>query len=329
LLTPSVTIVIVNWNSGAFLARCLDHLARQTFVPTQILVFDNGSSDRSVECASRYPGVIVRLTGENLGFAKANNRAVAEAHTDFVALLNADANPAPDWLERLMAAATANPDVVSFASRQMMDGASGILDGLGDAYHISGLVWRVGFGRHIRPKDLLTREIFSACGAAALYRREAFVAAGGFDEDYFCYCEDVDLGFRLRLAGRRCLLVPDAVVFHHGAGSSGGHGSDFSIYHGHRNLVWTFFKDMPGALFWLLLPIHIVQNLAMIAMFAMRGKTRVILRSKWDALRGLPRAWRKRRSIQADRVASLGQIWDALEVHLTQSIRDRIRHGLR
>ena len=321
--------MIVNWNSGAFLARCLDHVAHQTFAPTKILVFDNGSSDSSAECVSNYPGVIVRLTGENLGFAKANNRAVAEADTDFVALLNADANPAPDWLERLMTAAAAHPDVVSFGSRQMMDGARGVLDGLGDAYHISGLLWRIGFGRRVRPEDLVMREVFSACGAAALYRREAFVAAGGFDEDYFCYCEDVDLGFRLRLAGKRCLLVPDAVVFHHGAASSGGHGSDFSIYHGHRNLVWTFFKDMPGALFWVLLPVHIAQNLAMVVMFSLRGKSRVILRSKWDALRGLPRAWRKRHDVQAGRVASLRQIWNVLEKHISQRVRDRLRHGMR
>ncbi len=316
--SQSVTVVIVNWNSGAHLENCLYHLSRQTRAPERILVMDNGSDDGSEHCATSYPGTSLRRLGANVGFAKANNQAVHEVQTDYVALLNPDAHAQPDWLERLMSAAAANPDVAAFGSCQMMDGADGVLDGLGDAYHISGLVWRIGFGRRLRPEDLGKREIFSVCGAAALYRREAFVSMGGFDEDYFCYCEDVDLGFRLRLARKRCLLVPEAVVRHYGAASSGGHGSAFSIYHGHRNLVWTFVKDMPGLLFWALLPIHVVQNLAIIALFTMRGRARVILRSKWDAVRGLPRAWRKRREIQARRVATLGQIWHAMEKHRTR-----------
>ena len=137
------------------------------------------------------------------------------------------------------------------------------------------------------PSSDAPREVFSPCAAAALYRRDALDDVGGFDERYFCYVEDVDLGFRLRLRGHGCLYVPDAVVHHVGSGTT-GRGSDFTTYHGHRNLVWTFFKDMPGPLLALYLLPHLVLNLATIAWFATHGRARLILRTKWDALRGLP-----------------------------------------
>ena len=148
-----------------------------------------------------------------------------------------------------------------------------------------------------------------------------FKSKGGFDEDYFCYVEDVDLGFRLRLAGYRCLYVPQSVAHHVGSGTTGGQHSDFSTYHGHRNLVWTFVKDMPGLLFWLLLPLHVMLNLASLIWFALRGRGGVILRAKRDALLGLPKMWRKRQQIQKSRIASISDIWRVLDKHLIPKIR--------
>ena len=134
------------------------------------------------------------------------------------------------------------------------------------------------------------------------------MSVGGFDEDFFCYVEDIDLGFRLRLMGHRCLLVPGAVVHHIGSTTSGGRHSDFALYHGHRNLVWTFVKDMPGILFWLLLPLHVSLNLISIIWFALQGRGGVLWRAKRDALLGLPKMWRKRQHIQKTRVASICEV---------------------
>ncbi|MCP4090345.1 MAG: glycosyltransferase family 2 protein, partial [Gammaproteobacteria bacterium] len=247
------------------------------------------------------------------GFAAANNFALAECNTEFVALLNPDAFPEPDWLERLVVAANLNPETVAFSSRQMEYESQYFLDGVGDAYHLSGLVWRRGHDCLLSDGFLQEREIFSPCAAAALYRREAFIDAGGFDDDFFCYVEDVDLGFRLRLAGYIAMYVPDAVVHHVGSATTGGQDSDFALYHGHRNLVWTFVKDMPGILFWLLLPLHLALNIVSIIWFALRGRGRVILRAKRDALLGLPKMWHKRKHIQKNRVASIGEIWKQLD----------------
>ena len=132
------------------------------------------------------------------------------------------------------------------------------------------------------------------------------------DEDFFCYGEDVDLGFRLQLAGHKCLYVADAVALHYGSAVT-GERSDFSTYHGQRNLVWVFVKNMPGFLFWMLLPYHLLLNLGAILGCALRGQASLVLKAKRDALRGLPVAWRKRQAIQKVRRAGVGTIWRMLQ----------------
>jgi GT2 family glycosyltransferase len=319
----SVTVLIVDWNSGALLAECLLHLERQTSRPARVFVIDNASSDNSCTRAETFENVVVRRMKENLGFAGGNNVALAECDTEFVALLNPDAFPDPGWLERLLAAASRHPEMAAFGSRQMCQGSPEVLDGIGDSYHMSGLVWRERHGARQQAGDLVPQEIFSPCAAAALYRRQALVDVGGFDENYFCYVEDVDLGFRLRLAGHKAMYVPDAVVHHVGSATTGGQHSDFSVYHGHRNLVWTFVKNMPGALFWLLLPLHVSLNLVSIIWFALQGRGGVILRAKRDALLGLPKMWRKRQRIQKTRVASIGEVWRQLDKLMITTKRGR------
>lgn len=316
----AVSIIIVNWNSREHLANCLNHLAQQSVRPERILVVDNASSDRSATDIEAQDNLSVMAMDINLGFAEGNNHALALCTTEFVALLNPDAFPEPDWLEKLVAMATTYPDVAAFGSCQLCANAPELLDGIGDVYHISGLIWRGGHGRQASTVSLTPREIFSPCAAAALYRRDALLEAGGFDKDYFCYVEDVDLGFRLRLAGYKAMYVPDAVVNHVGSVTTGGQHSDFAVYHGHRNLVWTYVKDMPGVLFWLLLPLHVLLNLVTIGWFSLKGQGGVILRAKWDAVKALPKMWRKRQAIQAGRVAGISEIWQVLDKRLFREL---------
>jgi GT2 family glycosyltransferase len=254
----------------------------------------------------------------NAGFARGNNLAIeaASVESEWIALINPDAFVEPRWLEELLLAAETNPGFDVFGSKLLNAVDPTLQDGAGDAYHISGLVWRVGHGMPLPVFTENQSEIFSACAAAALYRRSALRQIGGFDEDYFCYVEDVDLGFRLRLAGYRCLYVPESVALHVGSGTTGGQHSDFALYHGHRNLVWTYVKNMPGMMFWLLLPLHILLNWVTIISFVFRGKGKVILRAKRDALLGLPKMWRKRQLIQKNRVASKAGIWQCLDKRL-------------
>lgn len=312
---PKVTIIIVNWNGERFLDRCLSAVLAQTVNPYEVIVVDNASSDSSLEVVRRYSSIYLLAQRENLGFARGNNVAIAACavESEWIALLNPDAFPEPHWLEALLSVARENSEFDVFGSKLLNAAYPSVLDGAGDAYHISGLVWRERHGARECARDCVPREIFSPCAAAALYRREALVEVGQFDGDYFCYVEDVDLGFRLRLAGRKAMYVPDAVVHHVGSGTTGGQHSDFAVYHGHRNLVWTFVKNMPGILFWLLLPLHALMNLASVLWFALLGRSGVILRAKRDALLGLPKMWGKRQAIQSTRMATVREIWRYLD----------------
>jgi len=311
-----VSIIIVNWNSGKHLHECLNRLAQQSVRPERILVVDNASSDNSASGIIARDNLSVINMDINLGFAEGNNQALAMCTSEFVALLNPDAFPASNWLEKLLAMVAMYPKVAAFGSCQLCANAPELIDGTGDIYHISGLVWREGYGQPAATLGVTPPDIFSPCAAAALYRREALLEIGGFDKDYFCYVEDVDLGFRLRLLGYKAMQVPDAVVKHVGSVTTGGQHSDFAVYHGHRNLVWTFVKNMPGALFWLLLPLHILMNLITIVCFSLKGQGDVIWRAKRDAVKSLPKIWRKRREIQTRRIAGISEVWRALDKHL-------------
>jgi GT2 family glycosyltransferase len=314
-----VTVIIINWNGELFIERCLSSLMVQTVSPYQIILVDNASADRSLEGVKKFPTVNVLSLKENTGFARGNNISIESVSDDseWIALLNPDAFVDPFWLETLLLAVKAYPEFDVFGSKLINAVDSTLLDGTGDAYHISGLIWRTAHGVPVSTSQGERGcEIFSPCAAAALYRRSALLDVGGFDEDFFCYAEDVDLGFRLRLAGYRCLYVPFSVVHHVGSGTTGGQHSVFSIYHGHRNLVWMFVKNMPGLLLWLLLPLHVALNVVSIVWFAFRGQGRVILRAKRDALLGLPKMWRKRLQIQKTRVASISDIWRVLDKRL-------------
>jgi GT2 family glycosyltransferase len=312
-----ISVVIVNWNAGNLLERCVETVLAQTLRPLEVIVIDNNSSDGSENViGEKFPSVYVVQSGGNIGFAAANNLALrlVSSKSRWVALLNPDAFPEPAWLESLYDAAQRNPEYTFFGSRLMDARNLSVVDGMGDIYHLSGLVWRSGHGNVVDTVFNRT-EIFSPCAAAAMYRKDALLQAGGFDEDFFCYIEDVDLGFRLRLLGHRCLYVPASVAYHVGSAVSGVR-SDFSVYHGHRNLVWTFVKNVPGALFWALLPFHLSLNVVTVLYFALRGQGKIILCAKRDAMRKIPSMWRKRRMIQSSRVVTAGAIWRLMDKRL-------------
>ncbi len=308
-----IAVLIVNWNGGDLLGRCLASLRAQRRPADHIVVVDNASTDDSLERAAQaLAGVEVLRLPANMGFARANNLAAQTAHGfDALALLNPDAFPEPGWLEALERAAAREPGVVAFASQLRLDAVPDSLDGAGDTYHASGRAWRNGHGVPAARWPEVDREVFAPCAAAALYRREAFEQAGGFDERYFCYFEDVDLGFRLRLLGHRSVYVHDALVRHLSSALT-GYRSDFAVYHGERNLVWTFVKNMPAPLFWLYLPQHLALNIAALAYYPWRGQGRAVLRAKFDALRGLMPVLRQRAAIQRGRRASARTIRQAL-----------------
>lgn len=321
---PAVTVVVVVYESGPTLAECLASLRAQTFRAYEVVLVDNASSDRMAQAAAQAdPAIRLIENASNLGFAAAVNQGARVARGEWLALLNPDAFADPDWLSRLIAAVEANPGVKSFTSRQLMADDPTRLDGLGDVMALAGYPFRGGY-THPNPGRLDAGWVFSPCGGAMLVQRQLFLDLGGFDERLFCYCEDVDLGYRLRLIGEPTLLAPDAVVRHVGSASSGGRRSDFAVFHGTRNRFWVFVKDTPPVLFWLTLPLHILATLVLFARHATRGEIVTPVRGLAFGVRHIAIALEARRETQGGRKVGSWAIaramtWNPLDLLLRRA----------
>lgn len=309
---PDFSILIVNFNGGAYVQGALDSLKAQTHRSFEVILLDNASADGSVDAldTSGLPAFRLMREAENHGFARGNNLAAAQASGTWLALLNPDAAARPDWLARVMAGTERHAGVTSFACTQLWMHDETKLDGAGDNYLLFGIPWRGGYRR---PAKEIPAEgsCFSPCGASAIYHRETFADAGGFDERLFCYCEDVDLGFRLRLEGGTCVFLPDAVVAHAGGGLS-DKVSGFAVRYGTRNRLWVYLKCMPLPLLILTLPGHIALTAAILIRGLSTGRFRDAMAGLTEALRGLGPVWEARRVVQAHRTASLGSLVRAM-----------------
>ncbi|HEY3729570.1 MAG TPA: glycosyltransferase family 2 protein [Solirubrobacteraceae bacterium] len=214
------SVVIPNWNGLRWLPACLESLAAQELAPAEVIVVDNGSGDASLEyLRSEHPEVRVIEMGSNTGFAVAANRGLEAAGGELVALVNTDVVLEPDWLRRMAGALAANPQAASVTGKMLDLADRRYVYDAGDVLRRDGACdqrgrFLIDDGRWDAPG-----EVFGACAGAAVYRRSVVLGAGGFDERYFAYLEDVDLALRLRLGGWRCRYEP-AVALHAGEGSS-------------------------------------------------------------------------------------------------------------
>lgn len=240
---PRVSVVIPNWNGAELLARVLDSLGGQLYQGFETLVVDNGSTDTSLALLeSEFPETRVVALPTNLGFAGAVNAGIEKARGEIIALLNNDAVADPGWLGALVDALDRHPEVGSIASRMLDLGDPGRIDSAGDQLGI--FPSNIGHGE---PDDARFREpayVLSACAGAAAFRRELFEDVGLFDERFFAYMEDVDLGVRAQLRGWDCLYEPRAVVYHEGSQTS-KRMPDRRFFLLARNSLLIFFQFMP------------------------------------------------------------------------------------
>ncbi len=313
--SPLVSLIIVYWNSAKYLSRCLKSISLQSFKNFEIIIIDNGSSDQGLKDLEKNYSKLhlsIEHPKSNIGFAAANNLGAQLARGKWLVLLNTDAFPEPDWLEKLISASRSHPEIASFSSRQIQANAPSYLDATGDAYHVSGLAWHIDSDYPSEHYGLESRKIFSPCAASAMYLRQAFEDVGGFDEDFFSYFEDVDLGFRLQLRGYRSFYVSDAIVHHVGSATLGAK-SDFAFYYVHRNLIWTFVKNMPSPLLWRYLPAHLFANLIYVLYYTLRGRGKVLWLAKWHALKSWKEILHKRQLIQAQTRATAAEMKQLME----------------
>lgn len=306
-MTVHVSVIIVDFNAGEKLRVCLKHLEKQTYQDFDIVLLNNGNERYLVSDFNTFKDRLNIINpGSNLGFAAGNNLAVQQAKGEWVALLNPDGYPEPDWLKNLIQATQDNPAVKAFGSTQIMAADSSRLDGAGDVYHILGIPYR---GYFDWPLDNLPKQenVFAACAAAALYETATFRSLGGFDDRFFCYGEDVDLGFRHLLSGGKTKQVHDAVIRHEGSGLSGRH-SEFTIYHGHRNRIWLAYKNTPFWLYWPFLPLHFLANFYLLLRSPFAGVSRPYTKGLIDGYFGLKRFKNDRKAIQSKRKVSYNNL---------------------
>jgi GT2 family glycosyltransferase len=330
---PRVTVVIPNWNGERFLEICLGSLRAQTFGDFETVLVDNGSSDGSVAFVEEnFPEVRLLRLPENLGFSAAANAGIRSSTTELVVLLNNDTEVDSGWLEALVRAADERPEAGFFASKLVDFRDRRLLDGAGDALRRSGLPYRLGHGEVDRGQFEREAFVFSACAAAAMYRRGMLDDIGLFDEDFFSYCEDGDLSFRAQLASYRCLYVSYAVVYHMGSASTGGKRSSTATRLGTQNGMNLLVKNLPAALAWRLLPSIVAGQLARALTVSLSpGGARAYLEGLAGAWRLLSKMLEKRKDIQKRRRVSEDHVRWLLRESARQAagsqrrrIRDRI-----
>jgi GT2 family glycosyltransferase len=321
-----VSVVVVNWNRRELLKACLESLAGQSYQNYEVIIIDNGSEDGSPalvrDLAPAYPVPLkLAVNHQNLGFCAANNQGFAMAQGEFVALLNNDAEADPAWLSALVETCRSGADVGMVASKILVWEDPRRIDKCGHLIYPDGQNRGRGTGQLDQGQFDRVEEVLWPDGCAALYRRAMLESIGGFDEDFFAYADDAELGLRGRIAGWRCLFTPAAVVRHH-RGASLGLGSPRRLTLIERNRVLLVVKLFPLNLLWAN-GAYLLARIAagLWAALHNRGELRhypgsagkftaaiALLRGTWSALPMVPSMLRKRKAFRPKYKLSPSQI---------------------
>jgi GT2 family glycosyltransferase len=248
----SVDLIVATYNGHELLRTCLEHLRTQTIQNFRLVIIDDGSTPPVAPLVhALYPQALVLRSVRNQGLVRGLNAGIAAGDSELIVTLNDDTLPEPNWLEELVACAQRHPTAGSVATKLRLASDRGKLHSAGDSYSVRAMpgnrgVWLDDFGQY----DVET-QIFGACGGAALYRRAALdtvkLANGDvLDRRLFMYCEDVDLAWRLQLAGWDCIFAPRSVVFHQLSATGGG---TLASYYVNRNLWLVYARSVPRELF--------------------------------------------------------------------------------
>ncbi len=307
---PRVTLVIPTLFGGESLTRCVAALRAQTFTDFETVIVDNSGQDVTARVPEAQT-VRVMKNATNVGYGAAINQAIRGSEAEFVAALNDDAYPSPDWLRSLVAACEEDERAGMCASRIRLASDPNRLDSAGLSIYGDGTTKQRGHRSEAENYDG-PEEVLLPSGCAALFRRAMLRDVGGFDEDYFLYAEESDLGLRARLRGWSCVYVPGAVVDHDYSASS-GRASRMKAFYVERNRLYTVVKNFPLFL-WLLVPWYSLWRYTQHALALVRGRGlasefpddgggawqlgMVVLSAHVTTFKALPSLLRKRRLIQ-------------------------------
>ena len=313
MLQPLVSVIVINWNGRAYLGECLNSLRNQTFLDFEVILVDNGSTDESVDYVeSQFSGFVrILRNAENRGFSGGNNQGIKAARGQFIALLNNDAQADCDWLKELVKAAEADPRAGMLASKIYLQGQPKVIDNVGHLIFRDGM--NRGRGRLEKDHGQFDKmeEVLFPSGCAALYRREMLEEIGLFDEDFFAYGDDTDIGLKGRLAGWKCFYIPKAIVYHRYSQSSGAY-SPLKAFLVERNRLWIAVKFFPMSML-LRSPFYTLLRFFLQGYGALTGRgaagkftqeysrshlLKVFVRANVSAVKGLPRMWEKRKEMK-------------------------------
>lgn len=249
-----ISIVIPNYNGMDFLDKCLNSLENETAYNLQIIIVDNDSKDKSMDVFKKHfkrnlPNIKYYLISNdsNLGFSKAVNQGIKlsnENSSEYLCLLNNDTEIQTGFFDSLIKLIERDGNIFSVSSKMIQFENTDLIDDAGDEYTLLGWTKKSGDGKSSNSYSK-TREIFSSCAGAALYRKSILNEIGYFDENFFAYMEDVDIGYRALINGYKNVYSPDAIVYHVGSGSSGSKYNEFKIKLAARNNIWIIYKNMP------------------------------------------------------------------------------------
>lgn len=292
-----VSLIIVNWNGCHLLRGCLDAVMAQTYRDFEVILVDNGSNDDSCAFVHQYfPTVRLVSLSHNIGFTGGNIAGYQVSRGKYIALLNNDTRPEPQWLEELVKEMKTDDTLGICASRIIIDGTN-LLDSVGDCFTTAFTGTKIG---SLEPATnyLSPATFHGGCAAAILYRRDMLNGIGFLDDDFFFNHEDTDLNLRAWLSGWQCRYVPAAIV-HHKVSASIGNLSEKGVYYFARNIEWVWIKNVPLLLMMQYLPQRILYEIASLSYFCVsKGKWRAFFRGKLDAIKGLAVMLHKRRQIQ-------------------------------
>lgn len=305
---PLVSVIILTWNGRRFLDDCLGSLTRQTYRNFETILVENGSDDGSAAYVREtYPWVRLVPLPQNVGFAGGNNRGLEGAGGEYIVTLNNDTTVEPGFLAALVDAAETDPTIGMVAAKMLNFFDVGRIDSVGVKAAENGLGYNIGVGEQDRGQYDVPTEVFGPCAGAALYRRTMLDEVGFFDPDFFAYYEDLDLAWRGRLAGWRCVTAPAAVVYHVHSATS-GKMSPFTVYQVQRNKWFTLIKNWPLSVILRQLPSLLAFDAGSLLLALVRGRLGPALRARGGVLRSLPRLLAKRRLVQAGSRLSPGQV---------------------
>ncbi len=326
-----IAVVMINWNGLSDSLACIEALYAQTQAHT-LLAVDNNSSDDFVKILpKKYPNAVLFKNSQNLGFAGGVNtgiRYAIEQNFSYVALINNDAVPSKDWLEKLLESAEKSPKV-GIATGMLLK-TDQTFDSTGDHYTSWGLAYPRGRGEENTGQYNVAKEVFGASGGASLYRVAMLKEIGIFDEDFFAYYEDVDLSFRAQLAGWKVLYQPKAVALHK-IGASSGKVKGFTTYQTIKNLPWLFIKNVPSGLLTTILPRFVIAYSAIVFSSLAQGKLLPVIKGLLVSAVYVPKKLAQRHHIQKKKKVSTDYIASILVYDLPpnaaklQSLRNFLR----